>query len=84
MECRDQLGTAKLVHAPAQPRDRLVGAEQRVDGERPERHHDLRTDHVDLAEQKRFAGLHLPGFRVPVGGRSTLDDVRNVDLVARQ
>ena len=84
MERRDQLGAAELVDPSAQPRDRILRAKQRLRGERSERHDHLRRDDIDLAKQERFARLDFVRLGVAVAGRTALDDVRDVDLVARQ
>ncbi len=39
---------------------------------------------VDLPEQKRFALRHFIGLGIAVAGRTALDDVGDVDLVAGQ
>ena len=57
---------------------------QRLGREGAERHDDPRRDGLDLAEQERLAGLDLVRLGVAVAGRTALDDVRDVDLVARK
>ena len=44
----------------------------------------LRPDQLDLPEEVRLAGLDLVRLRVAVPGRPALEDVRDVDVVARQ
>src|SRR5579871_3077220 len=57
MERRHELRAAIVVHAAAQPRDRIQRPQQRARRERAERHDHLRLDDVDLLEEKRLARL---------------------------
>ena len=82
MEGRDQLRAAVVEHAAAQPRDRLVGPQQRLRRELAERDDHLRLDDVDLPEQERLAGLDFVRLGVAVLRRPALDHVRDVDVVA--
>ena len=69
MERRNQLGAAKVEHPSAQPRNRLLGLEQRAGGEGAERDDDLRLNRGQLAKQERLAGRDFVGLRVPVARR---------------
>src|SRR5688572_5858811 len=84
MEGRDQRRAAIVELPPAQPRDRIHRLEQRLGGELAERHDHARLDDVDLPEQVGLALLHFVGFRIAIAGRPALDDVGDVDLIARQ
>ena len=75
---------AEIVDVATQPRDRRVGLEQRVRGERPERDDDLRADGVDLAREKRLARRDLFRRRIAIARRPALDDVRDVDVARAQ
>ena len=48
------------------------------------RTHELGPDHLDLLHEKRFTSFHFIRFRVAVVRRPALDDVRDIDLVARK
>ena len=78
------LRTAVLVDASAQARDGVLRLQQRLRGEGAEGHDDLRLDAVDLTEEEAFTRLDFVGIRIPVAGRPAFDDVRDVDVVARQ
>src|SRR5262245_2519385 len=84
MERGNELRAAIVMHAAAQPRDRIERAQQRARGERAERDDHLRLDGVDLLEQERFAGLDLVLLRIAIARRTALDDVRDVDILAPQ
>ena len=58
-------------------------ARQELGGEVAERADDLGPDDLDLPEQVRAAGLDLLRLRVAVVGRAALEDVGDVDLLAR-
>ena len=73
-------------HGQARPRRREIGSlrvQQRLRREGPERDHHLRLHHVDLPEQERLAGGHFVGLGVAVAGRPALEDVGDVDVLAR-
>ena len=70
MERRDQLRAAEIVDAAAQARDRILGAEQRLRGERAERDDHLRrmasicgTGTARSVSTSSGSGLRLPGGR---------------------
>src|SRR5262249_56211456 len=81
MKRRHQFRAAVVEHAPAQPRDRIERAQQRLRAELAERDDHLRLDDVDLLEQERLAGLHLVLLRVPVLRRAALYSRPGVDLL---
>ena len=68
----------------AKPTDGILRAQQCLSREGAQRHDHAGTYHLDLSKQKRLAGFNLVWLGVPVLGRPALDDVGNVDLVARQ
>src|SRR5713226_3171873 len=84
MEGRDQDGGAVRVHAPAQAADRFLGAEEALRGDAPEGEDDLGLERGELGREHRRARRELLGLRVPVAGRSALDCIRNIHLVARE
>src|SRR5437773_9504556 len=84
MKSRDQFRAAVLVHAATQARDWIERAEERARGELAERDDHLRLDDFDLPEQERLAGLDFVLLGVPVLWRTTLDHIRNVDVIARE
>ena len=66
----------------AQARERNIGLEQTVGGVSPERDNELGANVFDLADQIRLALRHLLRLRVAVAGRSALQYVRDIDLLA--
>src|SRR6516164_713884 len=84
VESRDEPGALEIVDAAAEARDGIVAPEQRLGRERAERHDHLRPDRGDLLKQERLALLDFVRLGVAVAGRAALDDVGDVDLVARQ
>jgi len=52
--------------------------------ELPEGHDHLRLDQLDLAAEVRTAGVELVGLGIAVLRRTALDDVGDVDVIARQ
>ena len=80
----DQREAAVEMRPSPKTADRLSGSQERLSGERAERHEHLRVDQVDLLEEKRRAGGDLLRLRIPVSGRSTLEHVADVDLVPSQ
>ena len=73
-----------LLLLPVHARDPLRLAREELRGEVAERRDEGRPDQLDLAEQVRLAGLDLVGLRVAVPGRAALEDVRDVDVAARE
>src|SRR4051812_9990843 len=63
---RNQLGAAIVVHAAAQPRDRIERPQQRARREGAQRDDHFRLDDIDLLEQERLAGLDLVRLRVAI------------------
>src|SRR5262245_34611732 len=59
VERRHELDAVIVVPAPAQPRDGLLRAEERLHRELAERHDDLRLDQLELADEERLAAGHL-------------------------
>ena len=84
MKRRQQLGAAVIEYAPAQTRNGFLGAQERLRRELPKRDDDFRLDDVDLLKQKRLACLDLVGLGIAVLGWSALDDVRDINVLARQ
>ena len=73
-----------LLLAAVHLRDPVRLAGEQLRREVAERRDDLRPDQLDLPEEVRLAGLDLLGLRVAVAGRAALEDVRDVDVLARQ
>src|SRR5262245_32519026 len=84
MEGGHEQRAAVLMEAPAQGGDRRLAPQQRPGREGPERHDDKRPDDRDLREEKALAGGDLVGLGVAIPGRAALDDVRDVDFIARE
>src|SRR5215467_4606608 len=84
MERRDELRPAILEHPPTEARNRVERTQQCLRAELTERDDDLRLDDVDLLEEKRLAFLDFVRLGVAVLGRTALDDVRDVDVLALQ
>src|SRR5436190_1338734 len=82
VEGRNQLGAAEIEDAAAQARDRVVAPEQRLRGERAERHDHARADGVDLLEEERLARRDLVRLGIAVPRRAAFDHVGDVDLIA--
>src|SRR5207302_11450427 len=59
-------------------------AREQLRPERAERRGDRRLDQLDLPEEVALAGLDLVRLRIPVAGRSTLEDIRDEHVGARQ
>ncbi len=78
----DQRVPSVQVRASPQPPNRVSGGKQRLRGERPERHYNLRVDQLDLPEKERRASRDLFRIRIPVTRRSALEHVADVNLVA--
>lgn len=68
----------------AQARNGLLRANQRLEGHSAEANNRFRTNHVQLAIQKRGAGLDFVGLRRSIFRRPTFDHVANVNLVSTQ
>ena len=83
MERRHEQAAAARPGAAAQPRDRILGVQQRLRREGAERDHHLRLHDVDLPEQERLAAGHFVGLGVAVAGRPALEDVGDVDVLPR-
>ena len=84
MERRNQLRAAIVVHAAAQPRDRIERAQQRSRSERAQRHDDLRFDDVDLLEQERLACLDLVLLGISIPRRPAFDHIGDVHVFTFQ
>src|SRR5690242_15046772 len=82
MERRDQLRAAKLVHPPAEARNGIQRAQQRLRGELAEGDDDLRLHDFNLSEEERFAAVDLVRLGIAVARRTALDDVGDVDAGA--
>src|SRR5689334_6546809 len=76
----DQRNAVILVHRAAQFTDRELGLEQRLCGERPERHDDLRANDLELSDQIRAARFDLLRHRVAIAWWSMLEHVANEDV----
>src|SRR5258706_9346454 len=81
MERRHQPDALIIVPLSAQPRNRLLRLEQRLDGEFAQRDDDLRLHQLDLLFEKRLARLDFVGLRVAVLRRAALDHVGDVDVL---
>ena len=68
----------------AEARDALVGFQQKLRGELAEGDDHLGLHEVDLPLEVAAAGGDLVGLRIPILGRTALQDVRDVDGRARQ
>src|SRR5688572_17685341 len=79
---QDGVPVGELTTADA--RDWRIGLEQTLRGKLAERDDDTRLDDVDLAKQEWLALLHFVGLGIAVPRWSTLDDVSDVDVLARQ
>ena len=66
------------------PRDPERTPGEKLGREVAERRDHLRLDQLDLAEQVRLARLDLVLLRVAVAGRTALEDVRDVDVLAAE
>ena len=86
MERREQgrvdTGPLEREFPPAELRDALLGVEQQLRREVPERDDHARLDQRELAVEPRRAGLDLVGLGVAVAGRAALHDVGDVHVVA--
>src|SRR5262249_54268405 len=84
MERRDELRPAIVEYTAAEARIRIQCSQQRLRAELAERDDDFRLDDVDLLEEKWLARLHFVRLWIAVLRRPTLDDVRDVDVLALQ
>ncbi len=84
MERRHQERAPVLVEPSPQRGDRRLAPQERPRREGAERDDHLRADDLDLPEQESLAGRDLLRLRVAVPGRTALDDVRDVDLLAAE
>ena len=73
-----------LVKTTAQFGDADLGLEHEVRGGVAHRHDDIRPDAPDLLAQKRAAGQHLIGLGITVSGRTALEHVGDIDVLATQ
>jgi hypothetical protein len=76
--------SAALDDAAAHAADRSLAGQQPLQRVPAQDEHDFRLHEVDLALQKRLAGLGFGRHRVPVLGRAALQDVRYVNVVPSQ
>src|SRR5262245_6846039 len=83
MERRHHRNPAERAPLPAERRDPGPRPEQRLRRGRSQSDDDLGRDRLDLPEEERRAGGDLVRLRVAIAGRPALDDVRDVDLLAR-
>src|SRR5204862_5074286 len=74
----------RLLFLPVDPRDSRRLAREQFRGEVAERRDDARADQLDLVPQVGFARLDLLGLRITVAGWTAFEDVRDVDVGARQ
>ena len=74
----------RLLLLPVHARDAERAAGEQLRREVAQRGHDARLDEPDLAEEVALARTDLVGQRVAVAGRPRLQDVRDVDVGARQ
>ena len=74
--------TVIAVNLPAEFSDGDLGFQQSLRGESPERQNDLRTHELDLPYEVRRTRGHFVRQRIPVTGRTMLEDVGNKDVVA--
>src|SRR5262245_56172399 len=75
---------AILVFAAAQSRDWIVRLQEALRRELAERDDHLGFHRVDLAQQERFALLHLVGLGIAIVRRTALEHVGDVDVLAAQ
>src|SRR5580658_7580869 len=78
----DKLATAPCVDATAEAGQGLALAEEIGGCRCAKRDDDLRTHNVNLAEEKRRAGIALVRLRRAVTRGTAFDDIGDVDLVA--
>src|SRR3990172_7103201 len=72
------------VKSAAEFRNLLLGSQQDLGCKVAEGTDQLRLDGLKLADQERLARGGLIRLRISVPGRSALDDVANIDLLAGQ
>ena len=84
MERRTDDEVPGLVKLATQAHDALICAQDELRREVAQAHDDVRPHAADLLAQKRRARHDLLGPRVAVSGRTALDHVGDVDLVARE
>src|SRR5437016_1851865 len=84
MQRRDQnrsvAGAREFELAPAQFRDAFLGLQQQLGREVAERDDDARPDELELAVEPWRARLDLVRLRISIPGRTTLHDVRDVNV----
>ena len=80
----NQLGPAELVHASAQPGERLSLPQQIRGRRRAQRHNHLRPHHLNLLVQELHAGVGLVRLRRAIPRWPAFHNVGNVDLFALQ
>src|SRR5205814_2018329 len=84
MQRRDQYcsltGTRERKLSTAQFRDAFLGLQQQLGREVAERDDDARPDELELAVEPRRARLDLVRLRIAIPGRTTLHDVRDVNV----
>src|SRR5205085_1966605 len=81
---RDHDAAVDLEALSANTADRDLATENEPGGEVPQRDDHLWIDQLDLALEVRRARLDLVRKRVPVSGRSALEDVADVHVLAAQ
>jgi len=71
---------SEFMKFPPQRGDGGFGLKDSPRREAPQGTDDLRPYGVDLSNQKRFAGLHLILFRIAIPGRTTFQNIADVDV----
>src|SRR5829696_8176430 len=80
----DQRHAVVSVDAAPQLADRLLGVQQSLGGERPERNDHLGANELELPHQVRAARHHLLGARVSIARRPMLEDIADEDVAPLQ
>lgn len=82
MECGQHQKAPCLLHGTAQARDAHRRTQDELRGEVAKRDDDIGVDDLGLRTQIRSARLDLVRLRIAVRGRSTLEHVRDEDILA--
>lgn len=79
-----EVGGGEVVELSAELADGGVGVEEGLGCGSAERDDDARAQDGELAEEEGRAGSHFGVCGRAVSGRATLDDVADIDLIARE